>query len=134
VGNYNLSPIERQMTLLQTDPDRVRFLPGAVMDHHAKLFASHTGTNQVTPESYQGALAQLKRRYPTLARAAENGFIGSDDFWLLGVLIPNVAGEVEREHNVTPQVTQFSTRVQPVRRYGGDHVRYDASGNEYGQY
>jgi hypothetical protein len=37
VRTYDLQPIEREMVLLQSDPGRVRFLAGSVMDHYARF-------------------------------------------------------------------------------------------------
>src|SRR5437016_415239 len=40
VKNFDkLSASEREMVSLQNDPDRVKFLAGNILDHHAKLLA-----------------------------------------------------------------------------------------------
>jgi hypothetical protein len=74
------------------------------LDHHAKLMAgSHVrGTGQVSPESYRAALLELERQFPSLARAADDGFISAQDWKLLATLQPSLAAEIEREHGVLP--------------------------------
>ena len=76
--NYErLTGTEQAMILAQNDPAKTRSLAGALLDTHAKLMAgSHVrGTGQVTSESYRDALASLRGQFPSLARAADDGYI-----------------------------------------------------------
>ena len=76
--NYErLTGTEQAMILAQNDHAKTRSLAGALLDTHAKLMAgSHVrGTGQVTPESYRDALASLRQQFPSLARAADDGYI-----------------------------------------------------------
>src|SRR5262245_9648459 len=88
--NYErLTGTEQAMILAQNDPAKTRLLAGELLDHHAKLMAgSHVrGTGQVSPESYRDALASLRAQFPSLARAADDGYISATDWSLLGSLI-----------------------------------------------
>src|SRR5262249_62337239 len=103
--NYEqLSASEQAMILLQNDPSRTRLLAGDLLDHHAKLMAgSHVrGTGQVTPESYRDALASLRSQFPSLARAADDGYISATDWQLLATVLPSTASEIKNQRGVDP--------------------------------
>ncbi len=83
VRQYRLSEVDREMLSLQKDPVRVRFLANNALDRYARETAGGEGSNQ-----YYSALAQVWRDNPRLRAASETGFIGSDDYELLGMLLP----------------------------------------------
>ena len=85
---YQLSEVDREMLSLQKDPVRVRFLANNALDRYARETAVGEGSNQITVSAYYSALAQVWRNNPRLRAASETGFIGSDDYELLGMLVP----------------------------------------------
>jgi hypothetical protein len=130
--NYDKLPeSEQQMIHAQNDPNWVIQLAEAVFDHHANLMAgSHVrGTGQVSPESYRAALVSLRQQFPSLARAADDGFIGATDYELLCTLVPSVSTEVWKLHKAKPlnlRSDNYSSSTS-VRRY-------DSEGREFRTY
>lgn len=107
---YDLSPLEEAMLLAQKNTDETKFLAGATMSHHAHERAARNGA--VTIEALAAAMEQIGREYPSLARAANDGYIASNDWQLLATIRPAVAADVERLHNVSPMFVQrFSERT-----------------------
>jgi hypothetical protein len=92
-----LSPARREMAILQADPDKVRQLAGWVVDSLARRQLQNVGPGVALPvEEYKRALAGVRKENPNLARAERDGYIAEDDWSLLGLLVPSVAGQVER--------------------------------------
>ena len=118
-GADTLTAAQREMALLVADSGKTQVLAGWAVDRLAKRQLENAGAGIADPRAeYKNALAIVRRENPTLARAESDGFIDSKDFALLALLIPAVAGEVERAN--------FS------RRDGQQVVkRYDDAGNEY---
>jgi len=46
--------------------------------------------------AYKEALKAVRQENPSLARCERDGFIASDDFALLSLLVPSIAGEVSK--------------------------------------
>src|SRR5262249_59166987 len=103
--NYEqLSASEQAMILLQNDPSKTRLLAGELLDHHAKLMAgSHVrGTGQVTPESYRDALASLRSQFPSLARAADDGYISATNWQLFATVVSCPPRRTHNQDRVCP--------------------------------
>lgn len=95
---YDASPARQVMDELLSDPQRTRKLAGFVLDKLAreKLVNRGEGSDPNPPEAYRRALNECRQQYPSLDRASRDGFISDTDFELLAMLVPAVAGEVER--------------------------------------
>src|SRR6266498_1722244 len=96
VKAYDATPAQREMAALQADPEKARRLASYHIDYLAKQKNKNTGGIADPVAAYRRALADVSRQYPNLARCAEDGFIAADDFQLCAMLVPSVAGEVER--------------------------------------
>lgn len=92
-----LTAAQRAMALLVADPERTRLLAGSLIDHLAHQHIDRNRGDAADPAAaYRRALSAVKQEHPSLGVAAESGFIADTDFALLALLVPAVAGEVER--------------------------------------
>ncbi len=92
-----LSPAQQAMAGLLADLDKVRTLARSVLDSLARRKLQNVGPGVAFPvDEYKRALANVRSANPSLARAATDGFIADSDWDLLALLIPAVAGAVER--------------------------------------
>jgi hypothetical protein len=90
-----LTPAQREMAALVADPGRTQVLAGVAIDRLVQAKMKNKRTTDPVGE-YRRALSECKRDYPNLARAAQDGFLGDTDYATLGLLVPAVAGEVEK--------------------------------------
>lgn len=96
VKNYDLSAPRREMVLLVNDPEKTRRLASALLDKKAreKLINIGPGVSDLNG-AYRTALSECRAQYPSLATAAESGYISADDFALVAMLVPSTAREIE---------------------------------------
>jgi hypothetical protein len=126
-----LPPARLAMENLVADPERTRKLATWTVDHLARQRIVNVGPG--VPDSaaaYRQAVSDVQNENPSLAEAARSGYISDTDFKLLGLLVPAVAGEVERGN-------YRRSDDSSVRRYSADsqnHVYFDGSGNQYRVY
>jgi hypothetical protein len=90
-----LTPAQREMALLLADPGKTMTLAGFALDKLAREKLRNKNIDDPVA-AYRRALSKCKQDYPALARAASDGFLADTDFVTLALLIPSVAGEVER--------------------------------------
>jgi len=93
-----LTAAQRAMVELVADPEKTRRLAGDLIDTLArrKLINVGGGSPANPADAYRRAVSDINKEFPTLSRTAQDGFIADTDFELLGMLIPSVAGEVEK--------------------------------------
>jgi len=96
LGADTLTTAQREMAGLLADPEKTQTLAGYVIDHLAKRKLTNVGGLANPVEAYRRALVEVRKENPSLDRAAEDGFIAATDFELLAMLVPSIAGEVER--------------------------------------
>jgi hypothetical protein len=90
-----LTAAQREMALLLADPGKTMTLAGFALDKLAREKLRNKNIDDPVA-AYRRALSECKQDYPALARAASDGFLADTDFVTLALLIPSVAGEVER--------------------------------------
>jgi hypothetical protein len=92
-----LTPAQKEMAILVADAGKVQTLAGWRIDELAREQLRNVGAGVPDPvDAYRRALDDVRKKYPSLARAALDGFIDNKDFQLLGLLIPSLAGEIQR--------------------------------------
>jgi hypothetical protein len=95
VRSAPLTAAGKEMASLVADPGRVMVLAGFAIDRLVQAKMRNKRTDDPVSE-YRGALASCRQEYPALARAAADGFLSDSDFATLALLIPSLAGEVEK--------------------------------------
>jgi len=93
----NLPPARKRMAELQADPELARRLASYCVDALARRRLVNIGPG--VPDSldeYRRALNDVRQQNPSLAVCERSGFVASDDWQLLAMLIPSVAGAVAK--------------------------------------
>jgi len=91
-----LPPARRALVELQGDVEKTRLLAGRLLTDLAKQRLVNVGGVPNPLDALRRAFVDVQREYPTLNRAAADGFISDNDFQLVGMLIPAVQGEIEK--------------------------------------
>ena len=127
--DYQLSRIDRAMVALQADPDKVRFLAGIILDQGAKRLAAGKNSKELSAKNYSANVVRLSRENPSLCAAYDNGYIAANDFRLLGILIPEIAGEITRKYGIQPrlgsQIPGKDRRQYSAQSTGQECRRYE---------
>jgi len=93
-----LTAAQRGLAELQADPSRAKTLAGFVEDKLARPLLVNVGAGVADPlERYRQALALVREQYPSLERCARDGFVADGDYQLVGLLIPALQGEIEKD-------------------------------------
>jgi hypothetical protein len=92
----SLTPAQREMANRLADTGKTQVRAGWALDTLARRKLVNVRGITDPLDAYRRALAEVRSENPSLAAVAESGYIAADDWKLLAMLIPSVAGEVER--------------------------------------
>jgi hypothetical protein len=96
----------------------------------AKKLTAGQNSTELSAKNYSANVAQLARENPNVRAAYDSGYIARDDYHLLGILIPEIGGEIARKYGFEPQlVANLTSSV--IRQYRAEPGRQEIRKYDY---
>ena len=112
----SLSPARRKMNELLSDRAKTQHLAGVVVDRLARQRITNLASRD-PKESYRRAADEIRKEFPDLWRAWQDGFLHESDFSTVALLIPSSRGEIERRHYAAEvRKSDYAARCE-MRKY-----------------